>query len=364
MDSLNFQYSSQLAVPNPEHPTREIGLRYVHDEGPGFARRRTGSGFVYLDTRGVRLSNQRDIDRIHTLAIPPTWTNVWICPRASGHIQASGRDARGRKQYRYHPKWEDMRNHTQFSRIAVFGKLLPLIRQCTGEQLAQHGMPREKMLAVVVALLEKTLIRIGNAENLQPNCFSSLAALHDSNAQANSSAIRFSFRGKSDKYQTIDVHDRRLAAVVQQCQELPGQELFGYADEKGKPLDIDSGDVNTFLHETTSNDITAKDFRTWGCTLQIMHALCAAGVGETAAERKNATVLAIKETARYLGETAAVCRKNYIHPSVLSAYENGDLLREVEECEKHVADEQQEGLSRKEQTLLRFLDIHAITPPL
>lgn len=357
MDSPFFSgiSASRLVFPDSEHSAREAGLRYVHDDTPGYTRRRTGKGFVYFDTRGVRIHSQREIERIASLAIPPAWSSVWICPRANGHIQATGRDARGRKQYRYHIKWNNIRNQTKFGRLAVFGSLLPQIRSHTQRQLGLRGMPREKVLAVVVALLEKTLIRIGNAEYSQLNGSYGLTTLLNRHVHVEGSAIRFDFRGKSGKYHTIDVRDRRLAAIVKRCQELPGQELFGYLDESGNAVDIDSNDVNGFLHEITGEDITAKDFRTWGGTLYAMRALCSTGLCTTAEERKKAIIQAVKETAQHLGNTAAVCRKYYIHSSVLSAYEQGSLLQSLEAHRAHIEDEQA-GLSKEEQILLRFLE--------
>ncbi len=359
MNSPSFSgvLSSRLEFPDSERSARDAGLRYVHDDQPGYARRRAGNGFVYVDTRGVRINNRREIERITSLAIPPAWNNVWICSRANGHIQATGRDARGRKQYRYHAKWNEIRNQTKFSRLAVFGTHLPQIRKHTHQQLGLRGMPREKVLAVVVALLEKTLIRIGNNEYSQLNGSYGLTTLLNRHVHVEGSAIRFSFRGKSGKYHTIDVRDRRLATVVRRCQELPGQELFGYMDDNGIPVDIDSNDVNNFLHEITGEDITAKDFRTWGGTLHAMQALCTTGLCETATVRKSAITQAVKETARHLGNTPAVCRKYYIHSAVLSAYECGSLIESVEACGTDIEDEQQAGLSKEEQVLLRFLQL-------
>jgi DNA topoisomerase-1 len=277
-------------------------------------------GFRYRRTDGRPVRREADLKRIRTLAIPPAWTDVWICPDPRGHLQATGRDARGRKQYRYHPQWRAHRDSNKFDRLQAFAEVLPRLRARIAADLARPGLPREKVLATVVQLLEKSLIRVGNEEYARSNGSFGLTTLRDKHVAVKGSTLRFEFRGKSGKKHVVDVDDRRLARIVKQCRDLPGQELFQYLDEHGRRRDVNSSDVNAYLREITGADITAKDFRTWSGTVLATTALREqADASSTAAAKKN-VVRAIEAVAGVLGNTPAVCRKSYIHPAVLDCY--------------------------------------------
>jgi DNA topoisomerase-1 len=362
MNTNDYQGTSFPAPTDaPRDSARQAGLRYVHDDRPGYTRKRAGKGFVYYDTKGNRITEPEELQRFRSLVLPPAWENVWICPSPHGHIQATARDARGRKQYRYHPLWSAVRNRTKFNHMVVFGEKLPLIREHVNQQLSLRGMPRDKVLAVVVTLLGTTLIRIGNAEYSRSNGSYGLTTLLNKHVHVNGSTVEFSFRGKSGKKHVIDVHNRKLATIIRRCQELPGQELFGYIDEDGTAVDIDSNDVNEYLHTITGEDITAKDFRTWGGTLYALDTLCSNGSCTNESERKAALQQAVRTAAGRLGNTPAVCRKYYIHSAVISAFEQGSLLSEIERCTAEVQNRQEEGLSMQEQVLLHFLRQQANT---
>jgi DNA topoisomerase-1 len=256
------------AVPvDPEATAEEAGLRYVNDAMPGIRRRRAGRGFTYAGTDGRRLTDRRVLARIRALAIPPAWTDVWICPIARGHLQATGRDARGRKQYRYHARWREVRDEAKYGRMVAFGQALPRIRRRVEADLALPGLPRERVLAAVVRLLEKTAVRVGNEEYARENRSFGLTTLRNRHAEVGTSRIRFRFRGKGGKETEVELNDRRLARIVARCQELPGQALFTYLDEDGEPRTVDSADVNEYLREISGEEFTAKDFRTWAGTV-------------------------------------------------------------------------------------------------
>jgi DNA topoisomerase-1 len=316
------------AAPSPVTDSREAaraaGLRFCTDSSPGFSRRRSGRGFSYRDRDGATIRDPEVIRRIRALAIPPAWTDVWICPWPNGHVQATGRDARGRKQHRYHPDWRSHRDETKFGRLIEFAKALPAIRARVDEDLARPGLPREKVLATVVRLLELTLIRVGNDEYSRLNRSFGLTTLRDRHVKVRGSAVRFRFRGKGGKQHEVGLRDRRLAALVRRCQELPGQELFQYRED-GEVGDVTSDDVNAYIREVSGGDFTAKDFRTWAGTVLAYRALRAleAADGEPAARRN--VVQAIRQTASLLGNTAAVCRASYVHPAVLDAYVEGRI---------------------------------------
>jgi DNA topoisomerase I len=312
-------------APDPKASARAAGLRYVTDEMPGIRRRRAGKGWVYIGPDGKPITDPEERLRIASLAIPPAWTEVWICPLENGHLQATGRDARGRKQYRYHPDWREVRDQTKYGRMIAFAEALPGIRQRVERDLARRGMPREKVLASVVKLLETTLIRVGNDEYARHNESYGLTTLRSDHVEVEGSTIRFQFRGKSGVVHSVDVRDRRLAQVVKRCQELPGHELFEYVDEEGVNRDVTSEDVNAYLREITGQDFTAKDFRTWGGTVLALFALARMEPGETETQKKKNVVEAVKQVAKALGNRPATCRKFYIHPAVLEAYGEGVL---------------------------------------
>ena len=323
--------SSLGPVADAAESAKQGGLRYVRDDTPGIHRTRCGSGFRYIDEAGKPVS-QKDRERIVGLAIPPAWTNVWICPTATGHIQASGRDARGRKQYRYHPRWREVRDEAKFNRMLAFGRKLPAIRARTERDLARRGLPREKVLATVVRLLETTLIRVGNEEYAKTNHSYGMTTLRNHHIESANGTVRFTFRGKGGKRVTVEAHDRRLARVVRQCQDLPGHELFEYVDPTGAICTIESSDVNAYLREITGEDFTAKDFRTWFGTLLFVRALRAQ---PRSTPTKRAVIEAIEATAQQLRNTRSVCRNCYVHPDVIECYLGGNLpplgARESEE---------------------------------
>jgi DNA topoisomerase-1 len=300
------------------------GLHYTPDVGPGIKRKRRGKGWRYERPDG-RPVGQADIARINALAIPPAWTGVWINPDPKGHIQATGRDAKGRKQYKYHPDWRSTRDETKFGRAIAFAEALPRIRQRVRADLARAGVPREKALAAVVRLLERTLIRVGNAEYARSNESYGLTTLRDDHAAIRPGVVQFAFRGKSGKDHEIEVRDRALAGIVQKMQDLPGQHLFQFLDGD-QPRPIGSQDVNDYLREAAGEGFTAKDFRTWAATVHAARALRAAGLAPTKKALTATTNRALDEVAARLGNTRAVCRAAYVHPVVLDGYASGGLL--------------------------------------
>jgi len=287
-------------------------------------------GWVFKAADGTTLTDEDTLERIRKLAIPPAWTDVWICPSAKGHLQATGRDARGRKQYRYHARWREVRDETKYDRMIAFGEALPKIRAKTDRDLALPGLPREKVLATVVQLLEKTLIRVGNDEYAKQNKSFGLTTMRDRHVVVNGSTVRFEFRGKSGKAHAIDLRNRKLAAIVKRCRDLPGYELFQYIDENGERQVIDSSDVNQYLREITGEDFTAKDFRTWYGTVLAARALRELP-SETPTEAKKKLVQAIEAVAGVLGNTKSVCRKCYIHPAIIESYLDRSLLDTLEQ---------------------------------
>jgi DNA topoisomerase-1 len=304
---------------------RAAGLRYSNDTRPGISRRRAGRGFAYRDADGAPIRDTAVLGRIRALAIPPAWTDVWICPDPAGHLQATGRDARGRKQYRYHARWRVGRDESKFERLIDFGRALPRIRRRCDADLARPGLAREKVLATVVRLLEATLIRVGNDEYARLNRSFGLTTLRGRHVRVDGTSIRFRFRGKSGQRHEVGLRDRRLAAIVRRCQELPGQELFAYVGPDGEVHDIASDDVNDYLREISGADVTAKDFRTWAGTVLAYRALRAAGVAEDARDAQRNVVAAVKQTALQLGNTPAVARRSYVHPAVVDAYLDGSF---------------------------------------
>jgi DNA topoisomerase-1 len=315
-----------LLPDDPELHAEEAGLRYITDDRPGVRRRRAGKGFTYVGPDGRRITNAARIAWFKRLAIPPAWTDVWISPIKSGHLQATGRDARGRKQYRYHPRWREVRDEAKYGRLIEFARALPRIRRRTDRDLRRRGLPRDKVLALVVQLLERTLVRVGNEEYARDNRSFGLSTLRDRHVKGGDSDLHLSFKGKSGKEHVVPVRDRRLARLVKQCQELPGQDLFQYVDEGGARQTIDSGDVNDYLRDVTGQDFTAKDFRTWAGTVAASLALREFLDVDDEAGRKRAIVAAIEEVAARLGNTPAVCRACYVHPDVLASYLDGTLI--------------------------------------
>jgi DNA topoisomerase-1 len=340
---------------DPLAAARAAGLRHVDDLQPGLRRRRTGKKlrrgnrwveqFQILDASGRPVRDREQLERIRRLAIPPAWRDVWICPHAAGHIQATGRDARGRKQYRYHSRWREHRDETKYGKMIAFARTLPAIRRCVATDLQAPGLPRRKVLATVVRLLETTFIRVGNEEYARANRSFGLTTLKDRHVSFGGAEVRFHFRGKSGVFHEISIHDAAIARTVRRCRDLPGQELFQYLDEDGRATTIDSADVNEYIRNIAGDEFTAKDFRTWAGTVLAATALCAmcAGTGRGGAndnarvaagarDRRRApskrdVVRAIEQVARRLGNTPSVCRKSYVHPEVIGAFLDGSLAR-------------------------------------
>ena len=324
MNAISFDLHDYAAQ------ARASGLRYVSDTVPGFTRRRYGKAFVFFDKHGERIRAEAEIARIRKLAIPPAYKNVWICPHPNGHIQATGIDAKGRKQYRYHADWRACRDATKFTHMLAFGAALPQVRATVAAHMAQRGLSREKVLATVVALLEKTLIRVGNDEYARNNGSYGLTTLRDEHVAVDGSIIRFRFKGKSGKEWNLKVSDRRIAKVVRACADIEGQELFKYIDEAGQVRDVTSGDVNSYLRDITGEAFTAKDFRTWTGTVLAAMALRDYREVDSEAQAKKNIVAAIETVAARLGNTPSVCRKSYVHPEVINAYLDGDLMDQIE----------------------------------
>ena len=340
-----------LRSPRPRRPTRgeildlpsdpvesaeEAGLRYVSDAAPGIRRRRTGRGFTYIGVDGRRIGDKRQLERIRALAIPPAWTDVWISPTRRGHIQATGRDARRRKQYRYHPRWHAVRDEVKYGRMVAFAAALPRIRERTEADLRRQGLPREKVLATVIRLLEKTMIRVGNDEHARENDSYGLTTMEDEHAKVSNRRVVFRYRGKSGKEHETTLEDPRLARIVRRCQELPGQRVFQYEDEDGTTRDVDSADVNAYLQEISGEPFTAKDFRTWAGTVLACMALQEFKAFDSESEARQNVVNAVKRVAERLGNTPAVCRSSYIHPVILDSYLDGSML---ESLRQRAADE-------------------------
>ncbi|HYO84596.1 MAG TPA: DNA topoisomerase IB [Bryobacteraceae bacterium] len=316
-------------IPFPKDPlqsAKAAGLRYVRDGEPGIRRLKSGKSFRYVDPNGSPVRDDETLERIRSLVIPPAWTDVWICKSADGHLQAVGRDAKGRKQYRYHPEYRHQRDQTKYSRMVAFGEALKLIRKRIDEDLQLPGLPRNKVLAAVVKLLETTCMRIGNDEYKAQNDSYGLTTLQDHHVKVQGGSMRFNFRGKSGQMQDITLDDPRLAKIVRRCRDLPGYELFQYLDEAGNVVDVTSSDVNAYIREITGEDFTAKDFRTWGGTGWAALILEQLGRCDTQTDVKKRVVEAIKEVASRLGNRPATCRKYYVHPAVLDAYSDGSLF--------------------------------------
>jgi DNA topoisomerase I len=344
---------------DPAAAAAKARLRYVSDEGAGITRVKAGkNGFRYLraGARARPVTDAATLKRIRSLVIPPAWTDVWICPRADGHIQATGRDARGRKQYRYHARWREIRDRTKFGRMIEFAQSLPRLRRTVANDLRLPGLPRRKVLATVVRLLETTCIRVGSDEYARSNRHFGLTTLLDQHVEIDGSDLRFRFRGKSGKEHEVGLRDRHLARVVRNCQEIPGQRLFQYLDERGKRRAIGSGDVNDYLREISGTDFTAKDFRTWAGTRLMTAALLAGEDPASAAASKRQLLAAIDTVANRLGNTRAVCRASYIHPAVIDAFVGGWLRTPPRVLRAATP----RGLERLEITTLRILQAAAL----
>jgi DNA topoisomerase I len=339
----------------PFKAARAAGLQYVDDTGPGITRQAQGKSFRYLRPDGKPVKDRQMLDRIRSLAIPPAWTDVWICPSEFGHLQATGRDARGRKQYRYHPRWREVRDENKYQRVIAFAQSLPRLRKKVDRDLRRRKMSREKVLAAVVKLLETTLIRVGNDEYAKSNRSYGLTTMQDGHAQVNGSKIRFEFRGKSGKDFEIHMRDPRLARIVEACQDLPGQELFQYVDDEGNVRDIGSDDVNAYLREISGQEFTAKDFRTWAGTALAAQALQEFEDFDSDAAAKRNITQAIERVAHRLGNTKTICRKCYVHPAVIDAYMDRSLVKTLKQRTEKELRESLTSLSSEESAVLSLL---------
>jgi DNA topoisomerase-1 len=345
----------EATTPDPVTSAKEAGLHYVTDRKPGITRKRAGSGYTYYAPDGSKIADRKTRARIKALVIPPAWTDVWICPDPLGHLQATGRDARGRKQYRYHPGYREARDETKYERTIAFGLALPGIRKRVDRDLARQGLPREKVLATVVKLLETTLIRVGSEEYARTNKSFGLTTMRNRHVSVKGAKVEFKFRGKGGIRHNVDVEDRRLARIVARLQELPGQALFNYLDSDGKRHSIGSTDVNDYLREISGQDFTAKDFRTWTGTVLAASALREFERFDSQAQAKRNLVQAIETVAERLGNTPSVCRKCYVHPVVLDSYLEGSLVERLKvQAEEELAAALGE-LPAEEAAVLAFL---------
>ena len=344
----------------PQDSAKAAGLRYVTDVKPGITREKHGDGIRYKKPDGSVVKDAETLARIKALVIPPAWTNVWICTYTNGHLQATGRDVRGRKQSRYHPKWREVRDENKYERMTHFADALPLIRERVKHDLALRGLPRNKVLATIVSLMETTHIRVGNAEYAKENHSYGLTTMEHEHVAVHGSEIKFHFQGKSRVEHTISLHDKRLARIIRECEEIPGHELFQFLDHDGNHHVIDSQAVNDYLREITSQHFTAKDFRTWAGTVLAAQLLQAFDPFTSATQAKKNVVAAIKEVASQLGNTPSVCRKCYVHPAVLEAYMGGmskaeakhEIDREIAQHEHALRDEEQSLMSLLQQRLV------------
>lgn len=343
-------------VIDPRDAAETAGLRYVSDEEPGIRRKKSGKGFTYTAPDGKKVEDKATLKRIKSLAIPPAYTDVWICAKANGHIQATGRDAKGRKQYRYHPAFREVRESTKYEHMLEFAKGLPAIRKTIDEHMSLRGLPREKVLATVVHLLENTLIRVGNSDYVRQNKSYGLTTLRDPHVKVDGGELRFQFKGKSGKTWRLQVKDRRIAKIVKACQDLPGQDLFQYLDENGEQQSITSADVNAYLKEITGSEITAKDFRTWAGTVLAALALSEFEEFDSQAKAKKNIRGAIEKVASRLGNTPSICHKCYVHPEVFASYLDGGLLLDIKEEIETQLREDLSSLKPEEAAVLALLE--------
>jgi DNA topoisomerase-1 len=353
----NDQPAVLAPVPNsdPTEAAKAAGLRYVTDAMRGIARRLEGEQFAYLDAHGEPVTDEATLARIKSLVIPPAWTDVWICPLANGHLQATGRDAKKRKQYRYHPRWRSVRDEVKYERMLKFGKALPQIRRTVDAALSLPGLPREKVLATIVRLLEVTMMRIGNEEYARTNKSFGLTTLRSRHVKVAGKAVEFRFRGKSGVFHTIKLEDRRLARIIARTRELPGQDLFQYIDDDGDQHTVGSADVNDYLRAITGEDYTAKDFRTWSGTVLAALALQEFEKFDTETQARKNIVQAIESVAEKLGNTPAICRKCYVHPAVIESYLDGSIIEALRERARSELVEDLHDLSPEEAAVLALL---------
>jgi DNA topoisomerase-1 len=344
-----------VLVTEPEDSARAAGLRYVLDTKPGIQRRKSGNGFRYLDASGKPVRDTLTLKRIRSLVIPPAWKDVWICPFPNGHLQATGRDARGRKQNRYHPRWREVRDETKYERMLLFGHALPAIREKVKQDLSLPELPRRKVLATIVRLMETTFIRVGNEEYAKQNKSYGLTTMRNKHVQVQGAEITFRFQGKSGVKHTIDLHDRRLAKIIKRCQDIPGYELFQYVDHQGENHTIDSGDVNEYLQEISGQNFTAKDFRTWAGTVLACLMLRQFEAFDSERQAKKNIVQAIQSVAARLGNTPSVCKKCYVHPAVLETYLSGVMPNKAKQGSEDEVIDASDNIQREELAVIQLL---------
>jgi DNA topoisomerase-1 len=358
-NQLAPERSSQIDI---AAAAKEAGLRYVSDHMKGIHRRRAGKSFSYRDAKDEKVTDPATLARIRKLAIPPAWNSVWICASANGHLQATGIDARGRKQYRYHTGWRALRDETKYNRMVAFGRALPAIRERVASDLRREGLPREKMLATIVRLLETTLIRIGNREYARDNASFGLTTLRNRHVAVEGGTIHFEFRAKSGKMRQLALRDRTLARIVKRARDLPGYELFQYVDKDGERHSIGSDDVNDYLKDAAGADFTAKDFRTWAGTVLAALALREFEAFDSEAAAKRNITHAIEQVAGRLGNTVSICRKCYVHPDIFDAYLDGTLAAGLKEDIDATLTEELTQLKPEEAAVLAFLQRRLAEP--
>jgi DNA topoisomerase I len=342
---------------DPVQSAKDAGLRYVTDAKPGYTRKRHGKSFRYFDVDGKPLKDAATLARIRSLVIPPAWNEVWICPSSNGHLQATGRDARGRKQSRYHPRWREVRDETKYERMLAFGAVLPGVRERVEHDISQPGLSQTKLLATIVRLMETTCIRVGNTEYARTNHSYGLTTMRNRHVRVEGATVTFRFEGKSGVEHSVDVHDRRLAKIIQRCQDIPGYELFQYVDDAGERHAIDSSDVNAYLREISGQDFTAKDFRTWAGSVAACALLRELEPFASATQAKKNLVSVIKDVASQLGNTPSVCRKCYVHPAVLDVYLNGGMETAFKRKMQRALSKSSKLLQREERALIHLLEL-------
>ncbi|MBC5991472.1 DNA topoisomerase IB [Pontibacter cellulosilyticus] len=339
---------------DPSKSALGAGLRYTSDSKPGYTRKKVGKGYQYLDANGDKVTDEKVMKRINALVIPPAWTDVWIAKSAKGHLQATGRDAKGRKQYIYHPQWQQARSLTKFGRMISFGKCLPALREQIEQDIKSRQLDRRKVTALVLSIMDNALIRIGNRHYAKSNQSYGLTTLRDRHVKFNGSSVKFSFKGKKGVEHDIDLKDRRLARLVKKCRDIPGYDLFQYYDENGERQTLESGDVNEYLRESTKYDFTAKDFRTWGGTVRMVECLETVIEENPEMEKEKSIKEAVKQVAKGLGNTPSVCTKYYIHPEVVNLFREDKLLKYLE---KHdVTSPKTKNLTGTEELVLKMLE--------
>jgi DNA topoisomerase I len=355
METIELSHKEFLKIhKDPEKAAKAADLVYVSDSQPGISRVKKGTGFTYI-YNDKPLRDKGQLERIRKLAIPPAWTNVWICPSENGHIQATGLDAMGRKQYRYHASWHNLRNETKFHRMYEFGKALPGLRLQVEKDICDPELTEKKVLATLVSLMERTFIRVGNAGYEKMYGSYGLTTLKDGHVSINGSTLKFSFKGKKGISHNITVKSKRLARIVKACKDISGKELFQYYDAEGNRKSVDSGMVNAYIKEATGEDFTAKDFRTWAGTLAMLQVLCTAGNAESATECKKNVISALDEVSKKLGNTRAICKKYYVHPGLLRLYEENALSKHMKELEKIEECDNKTDLTSEEKVLMKIL---------